>query len=178
MSKRSYRQILPLLLILLILSVSCLSMPGAKNPWVAAEDEFQDLDRVACDGTSSLAIIGTITSQGTNQYGTRYCEYSYTIKNNQEDTGVRVYFYQHDQDGYAHTEKFHWMGNIPIKPGQEGSWTGSVYIYDDPDADGPLMSIPEKVAGVLDLPECADEKQDEKFFERIAIPVEAVCPIE
>ncbi len=70
------------------------------------------------------------------------------------------------------------MGNIPIKPGQEGSWTGSVYIYDDPDADGPLMSIPEKVAGVLDLPECADEKQDEKFFERIAIPVEAVCPIE
>ena len=132
----------------------------------------------SCDATQSLQVTSEITMQETNQYGTRICEYTLTISNTDEDTGIWVYFYQHDKDGYAHTEKSHWMGNILIEPGKDGSWPASIYIYDDKDADGPVMSIPERIAGVFNIPECAEEKQDSNFFELISIPIEAACPME
>ena len=131
-----------------------------------------------CDATPSLQVTSEITVQETNQYGTRICEYTLTISNADENTGIWVYFYQHDKDGYAHTEKSHWMGNILIEPGGDGSWPASIYIYDDKDADGPVISIPERIAGVYNIPECAEEKQDSNYFELISIPIDAVCPIE
>ena len=135
-------------------------------------------DNKTCDATRFLQVAGEITAQETNQYGTRICEYTLTVSNTDEDTGIWVSFYQHDKDGYAHTEKSHWMGNILIKPGEDGSWPASIYIYNDKDADGPIMSIPEKIAGVSNIPECAEEKQDLNFFELIAVPIEPVCPME
>ena len=33
-------------------------------------------------------------------------------------------------------------------------------------------------AGVYNIPECAEEKRDENFFELISISVEQVCPLE
>ena len=163
---------------IVIISLGCVTTPGEAPPWEAVDEELQDLNRNACDGTPSLAITSAITNQETNQYGTRMCEYTLTIKNTKGDIGIWVYFYQHDKDGYAHTEKSHWMGNILIESGKEENWSGHIYIYDDKDADGPVMSIPEKIAGVYDIPECAEEKRNENFFELISIPLEMVFPIE
>jgi hypothetical protein len=132
----------------------------------------------SCDATRFLQVASEITVQETNQYGTRICEYTLTINNTDEDTGIWVYFFQHDKDGYAHTEKSRWMGNLLIEPGKNGNWTGSIYIYDDKDADGPVMSIPERIAGVSNTLECAEEKQDANFFELISVPMETVCPME
>jgi hypothetical protein len=135
-------------------------------------------DSNACNATQYLGITSDFTRQETNQYGTRLCEYSLTIRNTNEEVGVWVYFYQHDKDGYAHTEKSHWMGNILTGPGADGNWSGSVYLYTDQDADGPVMSVPERLAGVYDIPECAGQKRDENFFEQISVPVDSVCPME
>jgi len=130
-----------------------------------------------CDATQYLQVAVEITAQETNQFGTRLCEYTLTISTD-EDAGIWVYFYQHDRDGYAHTEKSRWMGNILVEPGGNGNWPGYIYIYNDKDADGPVMSIPERVAGISNIPECAEEKQDQDYFELISVPVEMVCPME
>lgn len=165
------------LLVMLIASLSCVTTPGEAPPIVAADEEIANLIQVACDGTSSLQVTSEITSQETNQFGTKVCEYTLKITNNHEDAAIRFYIYQHDKDGYQRTEKSHWMGNVLVEPGKVGGWPASIYIYSDPDADGPVMSIPEKIAGVYDTQECAGERQDEKFFEQISIPIEAVCPV-
>ena len=131
-----------------------------------------------CEATQYLQVTSEIAHQETNQYGTRMCEYNLTIKNTDENAGIWVYFYQHDKDGYARTEKSHWMGNVLIASNEEANWSGNIYIYEDKDADGPVMSIPEKIAGVYNIPECAEEKQDSNFFEMISIPIEMICPME
>jgi hypothetical protein len=186
MPKLTNRRIFLMLITILIAQLSCDS-PQAMTPEPEIADpgtsEPNPTPTIApqgseCNATASLQVSSEITLQETNQYGTRGCEYSLTIKNTDAEHGVWVYFYQHDQDGYAHTEKSHWMGNILIAPGEEGEWTGSIYIYTDPDADGPLMSIPEKMTGVYDFPECAEEKQDASFFEQASTPLDAVCPME
>jgi hypothetical protein len=131
-----------------------------------------------CDATQYLGVTSEVTRQETNQYGTRLCEYSLTIRNTSEDAGIWVYFYQHDKDGYAHTEKSRWMGKVLVGPGTDTDWSGSVYLYTDQDADGPLMSVPERLAGVYDIPECAGQQRDESYFEQISVPVDPVCPME
>jgi hypothetical protein len=156
-------------------TTTLIASPISETP---ATQEASLSNSKTCGATQSLQVASEITVQETNQYGTRICEYTLTISNTDEDTGIWVYFYQHDKDGYAHTEKSHWMGNILIGPGEDGSWPASIYIYDDKDADGPVMSIPERIAGVSNIPECAEEKQDANFFELISVPIETVCPME
>ena len=162
----------------LALVIASLSCSGGAPPADATEEGLQKTDQLACDGTAYLIVTGEITSQGTNQFGTRGCEYVLKVKNNDPEQAINFYIYQHEKDGYAHTEKSHWMGNIQIAPGQEATWPGSIYIYTDPDADGPVMSIPEKIAGVYSTPECADKRQDLEFFEQSSIPLNPVCPME
>jgi len=146
----------------------------AANP--PAVTEISD-DKL-CEATRYLKVSSEITLQETNQFGTRACEYRLKISNTHPDRAIRFDIYQHDQDGYANIEKSHWMGNVLIEPGEEGEWTGSIYIYTDEDANGPVMSIPEKLTGVFDVPECAEAKQDESFFEQIFIALDPVCPME
>ena len=91
---------------------------------------------------------------------------------------VKFFIYQHDKDGYANTEKSRWMGNVLVEPGKAGEWTGSIYLYTDKDANGPVMSIPEKLAGVFDTPECAGAQQYENYFEQVFASLDLVCPLE
>jgi hypothetical protein len=144
----------------------------------ATQETSPSTDNKTCDATRYLQVSSEITLQETNQFGTRACEYRLNIRNTDPDSAIRFYVYQHDQDGYANTEKSHWMGNVLVEPGEEGEWTGSIYIYTDEDANGPVMSIPEKLAGVFDAPECTEAKQDESFFEQVFIPLDPVCPME
>jgi hypothetical protein len=178
MLKLNARNIFLPILSIVIASISCISTPGETAPWVAADEELQDLNKKTCGATLYLDVTSKITRQETNQYGTRLCEYKLKITNTHQDGSVRFYIYQHDQDGYAHTEKYHWMGNMLIEPGKEGEWSGNVYLYTDKDADGPVMSVPEKIAGVFDSEDCALEKKDAKFFEQVSIPIDPVCPME
>ena len=178
MSKRNPNKSLFGVIVTILASLSCVSTPGEAPPWVAADQESQDLLRTACDGTPFLVVTSSITKQETNQYGTQLCEYTLTIKNTGSENSIGIYIYQHDKDGYAGTEKSHWMGNVLVSPDEEGNWLGNVYLYDDKDANGPVMSVPEKIAGVFNISECNEEKQDTNFLESIAIPIEAVCPIE
>ena len=161
----------------LLAALSCVTTPGAAPPIVAVDNEAQSLIQDACNATPYLNIDIEITLEETNQFGTRACEYKLVVFNT-SDKPLRIYAFQHDQDGYALTDKTRWMGNLLVEPSQAGEWPGSVYIYTDPDADGPLMSIPLKIAGVFDSPECAEERQDESFFEQVAVPVGSVCPEE
>ena len=172
------RKYLLFLLCLLVISLGCINMPGDIVPWQAADQELQAAAEDACNATAYIEITHEITLQETNQFGTRACEYTLQIKNMHPDSAISVVFYQHDKDGYANTENSHWMGNSHIKPGENAEWNASVYLYTDPDANGPLMSIPEKIAGVYDIPECSDETQDETYFDKIAVPVTPVCPME
>ena len=178
MSKNNIHRIFFAVLALVVASLSCVSAPGGASPGDTSPDGLQEAGQFACDGTAYLIVTGEITSQGTNQFGTRGCEYVLKIRNNDPERAINFYIYQHEKDGYAHTEKSHWMGNILVEPGQVGTWTGSIYIYTDPDADGPVMSISEKIAGVYNLPECAQKRQDEKFFEQVSIPLDPMCPVE
>jgi hypothetical protein len=109
-------------------SLGCVTILGETPPWVAADVELQDRNRNACDTTQYLQVTGEITTQGTNQFGTRSCEYRLRIKNSNKTDAVRLYVYQHEKDGFALTEKSHWMGNVRVDPGKEGEWTGSIYI--------------------------------------------------
>jgi hypothetical protein len=176
--KKNALHLLLVLLAVVLASLSCVTSPGNTPPWLAGDQEAQNLIQSACDGTSALRVTGEITLQETNQFGTRACEYDLKVTNTNPDTPVRFYIYQHDADGYQHTEKRHWMGNVLVAPGATQTWHGSIYIYSDKDADGPLMTIGEKIAGVFDTPECADERQDEKYFEAVAFPLESACPLE
>jgi len=146
----------------------------AANPSAGTEIS----DGQLCEATRYLQVSSEITLQETNQFGTRACEYRLKISNTHPDRAIRFSIYQHDQDGYANTEKSHWMGNVLIEPDEEREWTGSIYIYTDKDANGPVMSIPEKLVGVFDVPECAEAKQDESFFEQIFIALDPVCSME
>jgi len=153
-------------------------LPPIANPNEAATAPETSLPGESCDATPHLQVTREITVQETNQFGTRACEYRLKISNTHADKSVRFSIYQHDKDGYANTEKSHWMGNVLVEPGQAKEWTGSIYIYTDKDANGPVMSIPEKLAAVFDVPECAEAKQDESFFEQVFIALDPVCPME
>lgn len=169
-------RILAAVLAIGLASLSCMNQPGNAPPWIAGEIEVQELGREACDGTPYLSVQAEITSQGTNQFGTRFCEFTLYITNTNPEQPIHFYIFQHDQDGYAGTEGSQWMGNIQLDPVKKGSWNGSIYIYDDQDASGPVMSLPERIAGVFSGPECKNERQDETWFEEIAVPLKAVCP--
>lgn len=177
MLRMKYSRIYMAFIILMVASLNCGNAPEDTPPWRTTE-ELQEASRFACDGTPYLIVTGEITNQGTNQFGTRSCEYILKIRNNDPEHAINFYIFQHDKDGYARTEKSRWMGRTLLEFGQEATWPASIYIYTDPDADGPLMSIPEKIAGVYNLPECAQLQQDEEFFEQISYPVESVCPME
>ena len=141
------------------------------------ENEIAPAQVDSCDGTYHLYVDSQITEQETNQFGTRLCSYKLTITNNGDEV-VWFYIYQHDKDGYQRTEKSQWMGNFPINPGENIEWQGTISIYTDEDFDGPVMSIPEKIAGVYGTPECVESRQDEDFHEKIAVPIRPACPLE
>jgi hypothetical protein len=141
-------------------------------------EDDSSLSGSSCDASQSLQISTGITKQEINQYGTHLCEYQLTVTNTGKDIGVWVSFYQHDIDGYAHTEKSRWIGNILVEPGGNTNWAANVYLYDDADADGPLMSVPEKISAVINTPECAEERINSEYLDQIAIPVDILCPLE
>lgn len=167
---------LPMLFAVLALAAAslCCNVPGASPT-----EEITPLpDADACYATPYLSVKSQITTQETNQFGTRLCDYKLEITNANPETAINFYIYQHDADGYQGTEEYRWMGNVRLGVVETGEWQGYVYIYTDPDASGPLMSVPVKIAGVFDEPQCAEEKQDLEYLEEISIPVEAVCPME
>jgi|SaaInlStandDraft_3_1057020.scaffolds.fasta_scaffold137480_2 hypothetical protein len=90
--------------------------------------------------------------------------------------------YQYEKSVYMGTEGYQWMGNFPLSPYGETDWQGRIAIYNEKDAQGPVMSIPEKVAGIFDTPECSvyfkDAVFDEEFLKSIAFPVSSPCPLE
>jgi hypothetical protein len=187
MANRTISKITLMILVLIIVSLSCGGPPPAspsesdssiQQPQEPVEEKSSSPEVGDCDATRYLQVSSEITLQETNQFDTRACEYRLTISNTHTDKAVWFYIYQHDKDGYANTEKSHWMGNLLVEPGKEGEWTGSIYIYKDEDANGPVMSIPEKLAGVFDAPECAEAKQDINFFEQVFVPLNPVCPME
>jgi hypothetical protein len=178
MTKRDVRTSLLVVICSVMVTLSCVSSPGEAPPWVAADDELHDLNRTACDGTPSLVVTSTITKQETNQFGTQMCEYTLTFRNSNPERDLWIHVFQHDQDGYAGTEDSQWMGNILLGANEEENWFGYVYIYEDEDASGPVMAVPEKMAGVYADPECSEENQDLNFLELISVPLEAVCPRE
>ncbi|MBT3315836.1 MAG: hypothetical protein HN390_14610 [Anaerolineae bacterium] len=141
----------------------------------------------ACNATQYLSATGANLEQETNQFGTRMCKYSLRITNTHSITPIRYYVYKHDRDGYQHTEGYLWMGGLsPLAPGTGTDWPGKISIHTDKDFDGPSMSIPEKVAGIFDTPECSVyykvdkdySKFDQNFLESIAVPVSSACPLE
>jgi len=170
MAKNAIRSALTAILLLTAASLGCEQSVPSTPEYVP--DEF------ACDATPYVSVTSGITLQETNQFGTRACEYTLTVTSAYPDSTIRVFFFQHDRDGYQGTENSRWMGNVPLKPGRSNIWNGSIYFYTDPDADGPLMSIPERIAAVLDTPECAAQRQDLDFLMEISIPLEPVCPSE
>jgi hypothetical protein len=131
----------------------------------------------ACDATQHLFITSEITQQETNQFGTRLCSYQLKIYNN-GDSVVWFYIHQHEKDGYQGTEKRQWMGNFPIDPGKDVEWQGNISIHTDEDFKGPVMSIPEKIAGIYGTPECETAKMNQKYLEQISVPINPVCPME
>lgn len=137
-------RILASLIVFMTINLSCLncSTPSIKPGSNPLLDNDSD-----CGATQHLEVNGKITLQETNQLGTRLCEYTLTI-HNKADEEIWFYIYQHNQDGYQNTEKYQWMGNFPIAPGEDAEWTGYIYIYTDKDASGPVMSIPERLAGL------------------------------
>ena len=176
-----------IILVLTIVSLSCGGLPPAspldndgntQQPQETVKEIASSPGVSGCNATQYLRVSSEITLQETNQFGTRACEYRLKIVNTHPDQAVWFYIYQHDKDGYANTEKSRWMGNVKVEPDREEEWTGSIYIYTDKDANGPLMSIPEKLAGVFDSPECAEVKQDENYFEKVFIQLHPVCPME
>ena len=132
-----------------------------------------------CDATFLLLESGEIFDKGTYDDGTRYCKYSLTLQNMSTEP-IRFYIYVHSKDGYQHTEDHKWLGNYPITSEKPPDlWTGNISFHDDDkDFDGPVMSIAEKVAAIWDTQECAQYFMDEKYLEKIAIPVESYCPLE
>jgi hypothetical protein len=176
-----------MILVMMIASLSCGGPPplspsqsdgSTSQPLESIEEATALPIETRCYATPYLIVSSEIKLQETNQFGTRACEYRLTIRNNSPDEAIWFYVYQHDQDGYANTEKSRWMGNVYVEPGKTAEWTGSIYIYTDKDANGPLMSIPEKLAGVFDTPDCVEAKQDENLFEQVAMPLDPVCPME
>jgi hypothetical protein len=132
-----------------------------------------------CDGTQYLQVGSQITKEETNEFGTFICDYTLVIRNTHPTDAIWFYVYVHKADGYQHTEGFDWMGGYPIAPGTSTDWFGSnIAIYTDKDFDGPVMSIPEKLAGIYDSPECAEYRTGDTVKETIAIPINPVCPME
>ena len=135
-----------------------------------------------CNATQYLHTSGVNLQQEINQFDTRLCGYTLRITNTHPTAPIRYFVYQHDRDGFQHTEGYMWLGNYPLQPGIGTDSLGRIAIYTDKDADGPVMSIPEKVAGIYDSPECSiyykDAKFDEDFLEKIAVPIVPVCPVE
>ena len=183
MAKTSLRNLFLAITALIITALSC-NQPNRQSGTPGLSTEPGDLGNTtgeqsdSCDASRFVQVSSQITRQETNQYGTRSCEYVLTIKNTSDFYNVWVYFYQHDKDGYQHTEKSRWMGQTQIRPGDETEWRGQISIYDDKDADGPLMSIPEKLAVVDESPSCAASRKNMDFLDTIAIPLTPVCPLE
>ncbi len=144
------------------------------------EKDSGDADRQVCDGTSALQVKGVITRQEiVDEFGSRSCDYKLEITNTDADHSVFYLINQYHADVYAGTEDFDWMGGFRVAPGETAEWEGSnVLISKDPDATGLVMSSAEFMAGVYDLPECAERKWDEKFLEQISVPLAPVCPTE
>lgn len=136
------------------------------------------LEGASCAASDQLQVEAQITLQETNQFGTRICEYVLRVRNTSPDREVWFYIFQHDRDGYARTEQSDWKGNVQLAPGAQAEWQASVNIYADPDADGPLMSVPEKIAGVFGESGCSEARQNVSYFEQVAIPLKQVCPLQ
>jgi hypothetical protein len=135
-------------------------------------------DANACNATQHLFVTSEITHQEVNKYNTRICKYKLAIHNNADET-VWFYLHIHEKDSYQQTEDFRWMGNFPIEPGQNfPEWVGNIAIYNEEDFSGPVMHIPERLAGVYGSPECAEFKMNETFLEQISIPISSECPLE
>lgn len=144
------------------------------------EKDSRDSNSHVCDGTSALQVKGVITRQETvDEFGSRSCDYQLEITNTDPVNSVYFYINQYEEDVYAGTEGFDWMGGFLVAPGEMVEWKGSyVVISKDPDATGLVMSSAEFMAGVYDLPECAERKWDEKFLEQVSVPLAPVCPTE
>jgi len=165
----------------------------ARNPQeaVVLEDEGAADEQPAasaseagsCNATQYLQVTGVVvTEQYTNESGTRICNYTLGLKSVHPTDPIRYFYHRHSKDVYQGTENYQWMGNFPLAPFAETEWFGNIAIYNEKDAQGPVMSIPVKVAGIFDTPECSvyfkDAVFDEAFLESIAFPVSSPCPLE
>lgn len=171
MSRTASRPLLAALFVLILAALGCEQSNVPPTP------EYVP-DAYACDATPYVSVTGGITLQETNQFGTRACEYTLVVTSAHPDTPIRFYIFRHDRDGYQGTESSRWTGNFLIQPGRSETWTGSIYIYSDPDASGPVMAIAERIAAVFDTVECAAQRRDLNFLQEISIPLGPVCPIE
>ena len=151
-------------------------MQAAHEP----TEEETGLAQHFCDGTSSFRVVGVIIRQETvDEFGSRSCDYDLKITNTDPVNSVYYLIHQYHADVYAGTEDFDWMGGFLVAPGGTEEWKGSyVVISKGPDATGLVISSAEFIAGVNNLPECAERKWDEKFLEQISVPVTPVCPTE
>jgi hypothetical protein len=168
-----------LLIIIAVLMVAAVTLScGVEGTSRGENNGAQTGGDDSCNATPFLSVSSTITRQETNQFGTQLCDYQLEIENGHLVTPIYIFIYLYDADGYAHTEEFRWMGIKHLASGETGNWDGYVYTYSDPDASGPVLSVPMSIAGVLDEPQCTDKRQDLDYLESISIPLDLVCPME
>ena len=147
-------------------------LTGDLAPWPGEPNSS-----AGCDAIDLLVAKAVITNDGLLQDGTRECDYKLTITNTGDQASIRPYMYRWEEDGYANTRKGEWQSYETLGPGESSEWFGRHVTFTDPDANGPYVFEYQRMAGVVEHPECqaviaqAGELSDNGILRELSIPL-------